>query len=287
MGWGDLRPPSWVHLYAVEKEGQLDLAEIASYLREWLGPVTVEIRKDFFSHILERLEPKEREERVECLARGLASLKVRNPQEKAFFPPPLYGEIAYERERVGGGDGGGSGILYDGYRLQQLCWELLPPNETSLRHLHLIFNCQLFGTWDEDDLRYHARTHLCGFPALLSTTGIVVAPAKPKEFYFLKQQLSWRTMDDVALLDLKKRFEGRFIDYEDDRMTDVMKGYAMQALLSNVVGYPFCEDLDCRLFNAHWQEELIQAQLEGAYEFCPRHQEMLERLKGAAIRMKS
>ena len=287
MGRGNLCPPSWVYLYALEKEGQQDLDQIASYLKRWLGPVALEVRKDFFSHMLRGIGPEEREENIKCLAKALAGLKVRNPQDQDFFPPPLYGEIAYERERIEEGGGKASGILYDGYQLQQLCWDWLPPSETSLKHFHLIFTCQLFGTWDKDDLRYHARTHVCGFPALLSTMGIVVAPAKPKEFYLLKQQLSWKSMDDLALLDIKEKMKDRFIDHEDDRMTEVMKGYAMQALLGHVLGYPFCDDRDCRLFNAHWQEELIRAQLGGAYEFCPRHREMLDHLREEAIRMTS
>lgn len=288
MGGRAPRIPSRIYLYALEREGLLDLDRIASYLRDRLGPVSVEIRKDFFSYVLEGIGLEEREEGkgIGRLATDLAGLKVRRPQEKEFFPPPLYGEVAYERERLEGGVGG-SGILYDGHRLQQLCWEWLAPEETGLRHFHVIFTGQLFGTWDEDDLRYHARTNICGFPAILSTMGIVVAPAKPKEFYFLKQQLPWGAMDDLALLDLKERFKGRFIDHEDDRMTEVMKGYVMQAIFGQLLGYPFCEDRDCRLFNAHWQEELIRAQLEGAYEFCPSHQQMLESIRGQNIRMTS
>jgi hypothetical protein len=33
---------------------------------------------------------------------------------------------------------------------------------------------------------------------------------------------------------------------------------------------------DCRLFNSHWQEEVLHSQMDGQYEFCPRHEEILE-----------
>jgi len=33
----------------------------------------------------------------------------------------------------------------------------------------------------------------------------------------------------------------------------------------------------CPLYNAHWQEEMLQAQLNG--ELCPHHQEELRRLR--------
>ncbi|MFC1860594.1 DUF6775 family putative metallopeptidase, partial [Chloroflexota bacterium] len=114
-----------------------------------------------------------------------------------------------------------------------------------------------------------------GVPSIISTTGLVEAPAKPREYYLLKQQYERLGKD---LTELKERFKGRFIDYEDERLTEVMKGYAMQAILYALTGDPFCEDKDCRLYNAHWQEELIFAQLGGEYEFCGRHTRILDSL---------
>ena len=47
-------------------------------------------------------------------------------------------------------------------------------------------------------------------------------------------------------------------------------------LLFALTGEPFCEDPACRLFNAHWQAEMLRAQLEGP-DYCERHQELLRR----------
>jgi hypothetical protein len=69
------------------------------------------------------------------------------------------------------------------------------------------------------------------------------------------------------------------IDHGDPHLTDVMKGYVMQALIFHMTGHPFCDDPDCRLYNAHWQEELIRAQLGGRYEFCPKHKGILNRIE--------
>jgi len=77
-------------------------------------------------------------------------------------------------------------------------------------------------------------------------------------------------------LALKERFKGDFIDYEDERLTEVVKGYVMQAVFYSLTSDPFCDDRGCRLYNAHWQEELIFAQLESGYEFCPRHTGLLQ-----------
>ena len=82
----------------------------------------------------------------------------------------------------------------------------------------------------------------------------------------------------VAAALLKEAYKESFIDYKDSRMTDVMKGYAAQALFYSLVGYPFCEDSNCRLFNAHRQGELLQAQLFSPYEFCPKHQNVLDQI---------
>ncbi|MFC1991372.1 DUF6775 family putative metallopeptidase [Chloroflexota bacterium] len=35
------------------------------------------------------------------------------------------------------------------------------------------------------------------------------------------------------------------------------------------------EDKGCRLYNAHWQQELIFAQLESGYDFCEHHSSVL------------
>jgi hypothetical protein len=77
--------------------------------------------------------------------------------------------------------------------------------------------------------------------------------------------------------ELKGLFRGRFIDYEDERLKEVAKGYAMQAIFYNLIGAPFCKDRGCRLYNAHWQEELIFAQLGAGYEFCESHTRLLGR----------
>ncbi|MFC1938628.1 DUF6775 family putative metallopeptidase [Chloroflexota bacterium] len=50
-----------------------------------------------------------------------------------------------------------------------------------------------------------------------------------------------------------------------------------RARITSLVGDPFCEDKGCRLYNAHWQEELIFAQLGAGYEFCESHTRLLER----------
>ena len=155
--------------------------------------------------------------------------------------------------------------LYDGFVLQRIFAGLIPAAESD--NVHIIFTGLLTCTFSEDDWRYHGRAVVCGTPSIISTTGIVEAPAKPREFYLA--QLG--SMADVG--SLKKKFAGRFIDYGDNRITAAATSYALQALFFFVTdGEPFCEDRNCRLYNAHWQEELIHVIEKGA--LCSRHRQM-------------
>ena len=242
----------------------LDIEEIAEYLRAKLGKVSVEIRGNPFAFYPEKSPD---------YARELASIKIQDVRRKiAPEQESLYGEIEYEKRRILGKTRS-FGILYDGFHLLMAFSELIARREHSIGFVHIFFTNRLFATWDDSNQRYHARTSVYGFPSVISTTGLVEAPAKPREYYLLKQQCKLLGRDP---LELKDRFKGRFIDYEDERLTEVMKGYVMQAVFYSLTGDPFCEDKGCRLYNAHWQEDLIFAQLESGYEFCQRHTNFLK-----------
>jgi len=253
-------------LYNEGSGEELDIEEIAEYLREKLGKVPVGTRGNpltFYS------------EKSSDYARKLASIKIQDASRKiASEQEPLYGEIEYEKRRILGKTRA-FGVLYDGFHLHRVFSELIPRGERSPGFVHIFFTNRLFATWEEVDKRYHVRTSVYAFPSIISTTGLIEAPAKPREYYFLKQQYERLGKD---LIELKDSFKGRFLDYEDKRLTEVMKGYAMQAVFYSLTGDPFCEDKSCRLYNAHWQEELIFAQLESGYEFCGQHAKILDSL---------
>ena len=253
-----------VFLYDEGAAKELDIEKVAEYLKEQLGKVQVKVRENPFVYC-----PEESPD----YARKLASIKIQDASRKiALEPEPLYGEVEYEKRRLMGKTRA-FGILYDGLHLLRVFSRLIARQERALCLVHIFFTNRLFATWEENDRRYHARTSVYGIPSIISTTGLIEAPAKPREYYLLKQQYERWGKD---LTELKDRFKGRFIDYEDKRLTDVAKGYAMQAVFYSLIGNPFCEDKDCRLYNAHWQEELIFAQLESGYEFCQRHTGLIE-----------
>ncbi len=254
-------------LYSEDAADELNIGEITEYLEQKLGEVNIEVRGNPFAFNLPQ-------DKVSDYARKIASTKIQGISQKIQVgQEPLYGEIEYEKRRILGKTRA-FGILYDGFHLQRIFSEIIPREEQSFEFVHIIFTNRLFTTWDDSGKRYHLRTSVYGFPSVISTTGLIEAPAKSREYYLLKQQYERLGKD---LTELKDRFKGSFIDYEDKRLTEVTKGYAMQAVFYSLIGDPFCEDKGCRLYNAHWQEELIFAQLESGYEFCQRHTKLLRK----------
>jgi len=263
-----------VYLYPEPWAPTLSCEALAEYLKSMAPSFQVEVRDPFIAYHLARLGEVQGREAIDGLARGLAIAKVHNLMKHTLNESPIPGEISYERRRLETRSKV-FGLFYDGIEMMHLMAGLIAPEERRLSHIHVIFTNQLFGTWEDDDRRYHARASLCGFPSLVSTTGLVEAPAKPREFYLLKQQYTALGMADAIDSGIKKEFSGRVLEHGDERLTEVAKGYVLQAIFNQVWGEPFCEDKGCRLFNAHWQTEMLAAQLGGVYDLCPRHEAML------------
>ena len=256
-----------IFLYDGGKTKALNIREIAQYLKEKAGGTGLEIRDDFIGQVTKGMDDSSLRE----LAEEIAGCKIRDLRNPHSSFQPLPGEVEYEKTRLQNPEKRSFGILYDGFKLQALYQDLIKEEERNWHCLPIIFTDQLFGTWDEHNQRYHARVSVYGFPSVISTTGIVEAPAKPRDFYLQKQ---W----GIDIIALKNRFREKFIDYDDSRLTEVMKGYCMQALFFFISGEPFCEDNRCRLYDAHWQEEVIKAQLTRP-EFCKKHEKLINDIR--------
>ena len=161
-------------------------------------------------------------------------------------------------------------FMYDGFELQKILRYLNEDNET----LHVILTNRLTCTFDEDDKRYHARAVICANPSIISTTGIIEAPAKPKEYYFEVMKLKSQGVD---IKSAKEKYKGKFLEYNDKRLTRILEGYLLQVIFYNITGESFCKDIECRLNNAHWQKDLLFSQLE-ITKLCKKHNEILTNL---------
>jgi hypothetical protein len=74
---------------------------------------------------------------------------------------------------------------------------------------------------------------------------------------------------------IKQKYQGTYLEYHDIRTGKIIEGYCLQALFYYIMGESFCESLDCRLNNAHWQRDLLYSQLEFG-KLCAKHAEILK-----------
>lgn len=167
------------------------------------------------------------------------------------------------------------GLLLDPVNTERLFEKI----KLSKNAVDIIISDKLIATYEDTDKRLHLRAAVFGFPSIISTSGIVEAPAKPRDYYLEKQKYSLLRAWELKEEELKRKFKNRFIDYHDPRLTEVLKGYIAQAIFFIFTGNPFCKNKACRLFNAHWQEDLLGAQINSG-KFCKFHKAELKKIKG-------
>ena len=74
---------------------------------------------------------------------------------------------------------------------------------------------------------------------------------------------------------VKKNYDQKFLNYHDKRLAKIAEGYLLQAVFYYMTGDAFCDSLDCRLNNAHWQKDLLYSQLKIG-KLCDKHQALLD-----------
>ena len=248
----------------------VDFEELCGFAQDSLPWLQVAFGGQFPLDCLSERTPQEQDALLSSAAVSLAHARVRHP-DKLVQPSALPAEVSAERRRLTA-SGPAGGAPADGFRVQIAYRRLLPKEDA----LAVIVTGRLLLTFDPDDLRYHARTIVPGQPALISVPGLVEGPAKPREYYLALRSLGAAAFDELARARAAEAFRGRFLDYDDPRTTEVIKGYILQAVAYELVGDPFCRDPNCRLYNAHHQEEMLHAQLVSG-KLCPYHEEILKR----------
>ena len=163
-------------------------------------------------------------------------------------------------------------VMYDGFELQNIIYDVITKNDSESNNLHIVFTNRLICTYDTADSRYHGRTVICSNPAIISTTGMIEAPARPREYYFEAMKCKMQGLD---IQDIKKKYSEKFLDYHDNRLSKISEGCLLQAIFYYMTGDAFCDSLDCRLNNAHWQKDLLYSQLKIG-KLCNKHQALLD-----------
>ena len=272
-----------VHIYC-NQANTLNFNVIVQGIQKYFTTIPIDVRHPFLNNI------------DNVLAESLASIRISeikkpfNEQPRIKIQEKSGQNAAYEKNfprylTLGNISNNNSStktqhkelILYDGFMMQRLLETMINENESSTDHMHIVFEDRLICTFSEEDWRYHARTIVGGSPSIISTTGIVEAPAKPKEWYIKQMQLATYDIDsdgdeNDAIPSSEKE---KYLDYGDSRINFAAVGYALQALFFFITeGNPFCNNINCRLYNAHWQEELIYSQIQSR-RLCNEHAALL------------
>lgn len=165
-------------------------------------------------------------------------------------------------------DASAPGLLYDGRRLFEayhgpLPGELAAPGQRPV----VVLTDRLVGTFEGD--RYHVRFLVNGHPCIVSPPGFVDGPARDRSFYMAKQMLgSAHDADQVS--------DDDHLTRGDERITTCVASALLQTLAYHDRGEPFCEDESCRLFNPHWQEDLLDTM--ATEELCSEHEAWIAEL---------
>jgi hypothetical protein len=248
-----------IFLYDEPTVPEIQIEKLLKFLTDTF-PVKVEIRKNFLKYSNNDIFEK------------IASARVFDLKKPFQRHVPTLKEIEVEKENKDNSEQEEM-FLYDGFKIQEVISEVIPKNEIKLDTLHVFFTNKLTCTYDENDFRYHARALISSNPTIISTSGIVEAPAKPKQFYFeLMSDFSNERINEI-----KKKYKGEFLEYHDPRTSEVIEGYLLQAIMYQETGEIFCDQNDCRLFNAHWQKDLLYTQLENK-KFCQKHLEIIKKI---------
>ncbi len=251
---------SKIFLYNEPRVPEIKIEDLAYFINK-KTKLKVEIR----SNLLDYFNMKK------DVAQKIAGCKILNPYVPLEKHIPSINEIALE-EQYDDSLTHDTITLYDGFELQNIFHDIIPKSEFEDGTFHLVFTTRLTCTFDYDDYRYHGRAVICSNPAIISTTGIIEAPAKPREYYLRVYE---KFSQGLNLDAIKDEFRGRFLEYHDENLGLVARGYALQAIFYYLTGETFCQSKDCMLYNSHWQEDLIHSQIKIG-TLCDKHQKILE-----------
>ncbi|MGQ0606223.1 MAG: DUF6775 family putative metallopeptidase [Candidatus Nitrosotenuis sp.] len=206
------------------------------------------------------------------IAELLAATRIFNYRQEFQKHEPTQEEIQFELESFENSAKTENIIMYDGFEFHKVVTSLIPKDESDLDNFHLIFTNKLMCTFDNSDFRYHGRALIGANPSIVSTTGIIEAPAKPREYY-LEMMANYGM--GLNIDSIREKYKGQYLEYHDPRLGTVIQGYVLQAIFYHITGNPFCKLLDCRLNNAHWQHDLLYSQLEFG-KLCTKHQKIID-----------
>lgn len=267
-----------IYIYTDRPHSAAEAEEMEPFLK------SLDLPAAFCGDVMETLIPRAQHE---DFAKTCASLRIKEFRKQRNFYKTIPGHFIEEERNFIAGNvqmalKDDVSNVYEGNCFLMHLRGFVPLEKQT--GIHLIITSRLPMTWDDKDFRYHGRTFAAEFPlALLSTTGLVEAPAKPREYYLY--ETAKQRMKDLSVLpgsaqtmDEKPAFE--FLTYDDPRMKDCLQGITLQAVFFLALLEPFCGEKTCRLYNAHWQGDLLSSQM--SRRLCPVHQNLMRNVRDAA-----
>lgn len=252
---------SKIILYDEPSVSEIQITKLSKFIQN-IFSIPVEIRKNIFSRVQEDTFYE------------IASCRINNTKKPFEKHIPTNDEITFEKNHISNVPKLDTIVMYDGFEIKNVILKLIPQNELNSNVLHIVFTHKLTCTFDNNDYRYHGRAVICSNPSIISTTGIIEAPAKPKAYYM---ELISTMAQGLNVEWLKKKYKGSYLEYHDQRLSKIVEGYLMQSIFFYLTGEAFCDTLECRLNNAHWQKDLLYSQLEIS-KLCEKHQKILDDL---------
>jgi len=256
-------------LYKEPAVPEINILQLADFLKNKLR-IEIEIHDNIFKEFT----PEQ--------VYSISKTRITDPKKPFLLYEPNSDEIEFEKKlcqdsslmdsttKIEKAEKISDVLMYDGFELQKILRYLNDGNET----MHIVITNRLTCTFDDNDFRYHARTVICANPAIISTSGAVEAPAKPREYYF---EVISKEKQGSGIEDIKEKYKEQVLDYHDKRITKILEGFLLQVIFYNITGEAFCDDVKCKINNAHWQKDLLFSQLE-IDKLCEKHQLMLENL---------
>lgn len=252
---------SKIFLYDEPSVPELKISELSLFIKDTFG-ISVETRKNIFQKSTEQIAEK------------ISSCRIFNTRKPFEVHNPTKEEITFELATLSDSAKNENIVMYDGFEFQKIVNNLLSKQESNLDQFHIVFTNKLTCTFDYNDYRFHGRAIICSNPTIISTTGIIEAPAKPREYYL---ELISKMAQGLNVDSVKKKYQGTYLEYHDKRLSNIAEGYVLQGIFYYLTGEPFCDTLECRLNNPHWQKDLLYSQIEVG-KLCDKHEKILNNL---------
>ena len=182
-------------------------------------------------------------------------------------------------------------FMYDGFMLCQIADQYInqfraKQHTTSQNRGHtldIILTDILACTFDHTDNRYHARTIIGANPFVISIQGIIDGPARSKEYYIkrmINQAITSHGGPHLKIDDAIKTdtHECEYITRNDSRIPQIVQGLLLQSIVYYETGQSFCTDDTCRMYNAHWQKDLVRTQVINP-RLCDVHKKIIHNMQ--------